>query len=175
MLNLTQRALPDTVMVDGRAYLIKTDFRTWIQFLRDVKKGKEFDCTYIFVKDFPPNIDVKALMEFARPPRELPRVSTQSDVISIDFDIDADYIYSSFMECYGIDLFEVDLHWHKFLALLSGLNESTTMSKIMGYRNYKKSKSKKDPYEELKRAWEIIPPLTEEEQAEIDEFESQFL
>lgn len=174
MLDLTKKDLPDSVMVDGRSYFIKTDFRIWIQFERDFKTQKNFNCTYIFVDDFPPYVDITALLEFARPKKELPRPIRHSDVISLDFDIDADYIYAAFMEQYGIDLFEVDLHWHKFLALLNGLNEEVTLSKIMSYRNYRKNTSKRDPYEELKKAWEIIPP-NEEDNEEIDMFESQFL
>ena len=46
---------------------------------------------------------------------------------------------------------------------------------IMQYRAYKKDDRKDiDVYEELKRTWEIIPPLTEEEQEELDEFSKTF-
>lgn len=174
MLDLTKRALPDTVMVDGRAFLLNTDFRVWLRFENDIKAGKDFDCTYLFKNEFPEWISVYDLMAFAHPASELPRKMHASDVISLDFKLDADYIFAAFMEQYGIDLMETDMHWHKFLALLNGLNEGTTLAKIMGYRNYKKSNDRKDPYDELRRAWEIIPELTEEEKKEKSDFEALF-
>lgn len=32
MIDLTKKALPNTITVDGRAYSIYTDFRVWMQF-----------------------------------------------------------------------------------------------------------------------------------------------
>ena len=64
------------------------------------------------------------------------------------------------------------MHWHKFLALLRGL--TIQLKDIMQYRSYRKDDRDVDVYEELRRAWEIIPPLTEEEQEELDEFSKTF-
>ena len=77
---------------------------------------------------------------------------------------------------YGIDLFEVkDLHWHKFLALLKGVNDSTVLAKVMGYRSYeKRADDGRDPYEEMRLAWAIEPPMSEEEQEELDKFNNWF-
>lgn len=49
---------------------------------------------------------------------------------------DADYIYASFMQDYGIDLFEQqgELHWYKFQALLGGLREDTKFKKVLEIR-----------------------------------------
>ena len=174
MIDLTQRALPDTVMVDGRAFLIKTDYRIWIRFMQEAAKGKPFDCSYVFVADFPPYIPITALLEFAQPPKELPRQTEHNDAIVLDYKIDGDLIYAAFWEQYGIDLIETDLHWHKFIALLNGINETTALAKVMGYRSYKKGQKTKDPYQQMKRAWEIIPPRSEEEAEAIAEFESMF-
>ena len=46
-----------------------------------------------------------------------------------DIRYDGDYIYASFLQAYGIDLFDVqgELHWKKFNALLSGLPEGTKL------------------------------------------------
>lgn len=54
-----------------------------------------------------------------------------------DFDFDGEYIYSSFMEDYGIDLIEQrgKLHWKKFLALFQGLSEKTKMREVMKIRS----------------------------------------
>ena len=48
-------ALPDTIEVDGKAYLIKTDFREWLKFARliESKDATLADLLYLFVEDFP--------------------------------------------------------------------------------------------------------------------------
>ena len=53
---------------------------------------------------------------------------------------DAEYIYASFMQAYGIDLIEQQgkLHWFKFQALLSGLPKDTKFCEIVSIRQWKK-------------------------------------
>lgn len=175
MIDLTKRALPNTITVDGKAYSIYTDFRIWMRFSMEVKSISQngMDVSYIFKNDMPSKCDISALMEFASPHNEVPR-GAGTDVIVLDYMIDSDFIFAGFMEHYGIDLTTVkELHWHKFLALLRGL--TIQLKDIMQYRSYRKDERKDvDVYEELRRAWEIIPPLTEEEQQELDEFSRTF-
>lgn len=54
-----------------------------------------------------------------------------------DFEEDGDYIYSSFMYDYGIDLIEQQgcLQWKKFIALFQGLSEKTKIREIMRIRS----------------------------------------
>ena len=174
MIDLTKKAMPNTVTVDGKAYSIYTDFRVWIGFLEETKKmtPKGIDVSYLFKNDMPDKCDIASLMVFASPHNELPRGSG-TDAIVLDYKIDSDFIVAGFLEHYGIDLTTVDdLHWHKFLALLRGL--TIQLKDIMQYRSYRKDDRNVDVYEELRRAWEIIPPLTEEEQEELDEFSKTF-
>ena len=53
---------------------------------------------------------------------------------------DAEYIYASFMQAYGIDLLEQQgkLHWFKFQALLSGLPKDTKFCEVVSIRQWKK-------------------------------------
>lgn len=181
MLDLKMKTLPDAVEVDGKVFKLNTDFRLWLQFEHDLKEHSNsqepFDVTYLFKDKMPTSIDVTKLVEFSRPKKVLPRpVGARTDVISIDFDIDGDLIYSSLLQQYGIDITEVELHWHKFLALIQGISDQTMLGRVMGYRCYEKSNGKKkDVREELRRAWEIKAELTDEQQAEIDEFNSYFM
>ena len=46
-------------------------------------------------------------------------------------------IYAAFLQQYGIDLADSELHWHKFRALLDGLTEDTQLVKVMRYRSVK--------------------------------------
>lgn len=49
---------------------------------------------------------------------------------------DATYIYASFYQDYGIDLFDFQgaMHWNKFSALLGGLRENTKFKEVLGIR-----------------------------------------
>ncbi|MGT2657662.1 Gp15 family bacteriophage protein, partial [Streptococcus varani] len=46
---------------------------------------------------------------------------------------DAEYIYSSFMQAYGLDLIDAQntLHWKKFNALLNGLPSDTKFAEVL--------------------------------------------
>ncbi len=53
---------------------------------------------------------------------------------------DAEYIYASFMQAYGIDLIEQQgkMHWFKFQALLSGLPKDTKFCEVVSIRRWEK-------------------------------------
>lgn len=51
-----------------------------------------------------------------------------------DFEEDADLIYAGFLQQYGIDLQEEDVHWWKFMILLENLGSDTRLSRLMEYR-----------------------------------------
>lgn len=178
MMDLTKRSLPNTVSVGGRDFSIYTDFRLWMQFeiaVSKLRRGETIDIAYLFKNDHPAYCDLRELFAFSRPESPLPRPISHSKAIVLDYELDSDLIYAAFLGQYGIDLVEVEhLHWHKFLALLGGLNDSTRLREVMGYRCYEKSTDKeRDIYEEMRRAWEI-ECISEEEQAEIDSFSSYF-
>lgn len=178
MMDLTNKSLPNTVRVGGRDYSIYTDFRAWMKFeiaVSRLKRGENTDVSYLFKNDMPMYCNIEELFIFSRPKSLLPRPVSHRNIAVLDYELDADLIYSAFLGQYDIDLLEVkELHWHKFLALLKGLNESTRLREVMGYRCYEKvTDENKDVYEEMRRAWEIIR-ISEEEQAEIDKFSSLF-
>lgn len=88
------------------------------------------------------------------------------------YEFDDEYIYSAFMEQYGIDLNKIKyLHWWKFRALMSCLNENTQFVKIMGYRNIElssiKDKSMKSFYKKMKKQY-ALPDMRSEEEKELD-------
>jgi len=61
---------------------------------------------------------------------------------------DADYIYASFIQAYGIDLIEVrgELDWRKFNALLQGLPSDTKFKEVVEIRQrpFEKGKGTQD-------------------------------
>lgn len=176
-MDLTAKRLPNVIEIHGSLYPVNTDFRLWMRFeieLGKLRRGEKLDVSYLFMDEMPVFMTLNDLLSFARPERPLPRrTGAPSDVLALDYEIDSDLIFAAFLGQYGIDLTEVDLHWHKFLALLYGLNEQTKLREVMAYRMYEKNNDKKDHYEELKRAWEI-ERLTPEEEAEIQEFSNLF-
>lgn len=179
MMNLTKKGLPNVVEINGRPYSIYTDFRLWMRFEIAVSKMRSSDkieIGYLFKNERPDYCNIVELFSFSRPQNPLPRSTGHgSDAIVLDYEVDADLIYAAFLGQYGIDLMEVeDLHWHKFLALLRGLNESTKLREVMGYRCYEKSHNKnRDVYEELRWAWQIERDYPEDHE-EAEKFSNYF-
>ncbi len=66
----------------------------------------------------------------------------------IDLDQDAEYLYSSFIQAYGINLIQEQgkLHWFEFKALLNGLPENTIIKQIIHIRSYKPEEHDSDDY-----------------------------
>ena len=84
------------------------------------------------------------------------------------YEFDDEYIFSAFMEQYGIDLNEIEyMHWWKFKSLFNSLNENTQFVKIMGYRNMNVSKIKdkemKAHYKKMQKLYELPDMRTDEE------------
>lgn len=102
-----------------------------------LKHGETLDVSYLFKNEMPVYCDLRELFQFSCPESVLPRPIHQSNVIVLDYEIDAELIYAAFFGQYGIDLFEVN---EFALALLKGVNDSTVLAKVMGYRSYEKRK-----------------------------------
>lgn len=89
-----------------------------------------------------------------------------------DIRYDGDYIYSSFLQAYGIDLFDVqgELHWRKFNALLSGLPEGTKLMEVIKIRKWKPQKGDSSEYKEemrrLQKDYALPYEVVEEEEYE---------
>lgn len=170
MIDLTTKALPNTVEVDGELFSIETDFRLWLKYSIEISKllpGERYSVAYLFKNEIPTGDIITALNKFAFPKADIPRqMGENSNEIILDYEIDADLIYAAFLGQYGVDLLTAELHWYQFVALLKGINETTKLREVMGYRSYKKETRKNvDVYEELKQAWQIIPstPYMDEE------------
>ncbi len=81
-----------------------------------------------------------------------------SDIYS--FKYDDEYIYSAFLDQYGIDLQDIDyLHWWKFKAMFKSLKSDNKIVEIMGYRsmdlNFIKDKSQKDFYKKMQYLYKL--------------------
>lgn len=93
-----------------------------------------------------------------------------------DIRFDGDYIYASFLQAYGIDLFDVqgELHWKKFNALLSGLPEGTKFMEVIKIRKWKPQKGDSAEYKEEMRRLQKDYALPYEIIEEDEEYEEEF-
>lgn len=165
-------ALPETVTVDGRAYKVLTDFADWCWFdalwyndeLTDEQRAV---CMFqMFDGEIPPDVEAagRALIWFyqgGEPDHERSDSSGSRHGRIIDFQKDAPYILSSFMDVYRIDLQSELMHWWRFLALLYGLPEESRYGQIIGYRAVDLKdvpKHQKKHYEKMKHIYAIEKP-----------------
>lgn len=146
MINLLYESLPDAITVDGKDYLINTDYKYWIELsdaLNDPKVNKEY-LANVFIglfKDEPPKFNNEVFLEimnfFNGNVKDVKSAngseSGKKTKKVYDFKIDAEYFISAFLNQYNINLFEDDLHWWKFLALFNGL-EKCELTERMYYR-----------------------------------------
>ncbi|HFR3714487.1 TPA: Gp15 family bacteriophage protein [Streptococcus suis] len=71
----------------------------------------------------------------------------------IDLEKDAEYIYASFLQAYGINLLKVQnqLSWQEFKALLNSLPDNTVMQQIVQIRAWKPSSGESSDYRQKMR------------------------
>lgn len=93
-----------------------------------------------------------------------------------DIRYDGDYIYASFLQAYGIDLFDVqgELHWKKFNALLSGLPEGTKLMEVIKIRKWKPQKGDSAEYKEEMRRLQKDYALPNDVIEKEEEYEEEF-
>ncbi len=156
--------LKTTLNISGKEFSIKTDFRIWLGLMYG-----EVSTLDIFEDKIPANTEeaVKAMTDFINGNSE-DKGESESER-SIDFIIDADFIYGAFLQAYNIDLASITyLHYHQFIALLKAIPESTTLSQIIGYRLYNGDDKE---LLKLKDKWRLPRILSEEEERLKAEFE----
>lgn len=189
--------LPESLEIQGESYDLNTDFRTWIRFESLFTKSQDdgYDafanaCILCFRKTdekpfkLPPSYTdtLKGLLAFycGKSLDEYEELAVKKADGSMnneksqriyDFEFDSDYIYAAFMQQYGIDLCQTDMHWWKFKALFAGLTDGTKIADIMQVRAVDlskiKDKEQKARYIKLKDLYSL-PDLRSEEEKEND-------
>ena len=97
----------------------------------------------------------------------------------MDFEQDENYIISSFIYDYGIDLQTTDMHWWKFIDLLNGLSSECILSRVRDIRTmdisiYKDANTRNKILKARSQvALKIKHKQTEEDKKLIDDFESK--
>lgn len=164
MIDLRNKDLPNAIQADGKSFLIQTDFRFWLNFGANLDKDNPEKIIAVipdlFIDDLPePSEEViNKLLEFYACKDVTPKeINNGRDEKLLDMIQDGSYIYASFMQCYGIDLIDIEyLHWHKFITLFKCLSEDCIIKKIISYRGYVKSeKSEESIRRELREMWSL--------------------
>lgn len=177
---------PESVTVSGVEYPIYADFRTVLRCFEiqgrkaELSEDDLLSMLRLFynVKRMTATEDhIDQMFWFFSCGREkekkkFPRkIAGINDKQPFDFEGDADLIYAGFMQQYGIDLQESDMHWWKFMILLENLENDTRLQKVMEYRtidtgNKNLSKTEREFYQAMQRYYGLerkLPPMSEKE------------
>lgn len=134
-------AFPGRVKIGGKLYEINTDFRVCLRIMQAFEDARllwfekqAVMCGLLFPivpDDF--EAACKAAVRFLdceKPPTEY----TGNRVYS--FTRDADYIYSAFLQTFGVDLKDpqTHMHWWKFCAMFGDLSPDTTFENMRLFR-----------------------------------------
>lgn len=182
---LTKR-FPKNLYINGVECPINADFRTVLRCYEIQGKKKELseeDLIAILRKFYKKQRSfdeehVNQMFWFFSCGREKKKKSFPRKIAGInnkqpfDFEEDADLIYAGFLQQYGIDLQEVDMHWWKFMILLENLGTDTRLSRIMEYRTIDTaskhlSKDQRKYYQAMQRYYgldqHVEPEISERE------------
>lgn len=156
---------PESIIVDGVEYPIDTDFRFWIRFQAALLSGKTEEekakalCEIMAEVSLPmTKSGLDAAVRFYAGASTENLTSGSKNGIAFDFEKDSEFIFSAFMDSYGIDLTTEKLHWWRFKALFKSLPEDCRICKIMMYRTIDLKKVPKDQrafYQEMKNRYNL--------------------
>lgn len=179
-------SFPESVTVSGVEYPIHADFRTVLRCFEIQERKAELSeddllsmlrLFYNVKRMTATEEHINQMFWFFSCGREkekkkFPRkIAGINDKQPFDFEEDADLIYAGFMQQYGIDLQESDMHWWKFMILLENLGNGTRLQKVMEYRtidtgNKNLSKTEQEFYRAMQRYYGLeqkLPPMSEKE------------
>lgn len=188
-MNILIDLLPTFVEIEGKEFEINTDFRTSILFellMQDDNVNEEekiYMALELYYPEIPPNINeaIDQMLWFYRCGKDIKesRGTGKGKSTQIySFNFDDDYIYSAFLDQYGVDLQDIEyLHWWKFKAMFKSLKEDNEIVKIMGYRamdiNKIKDKEQKLYYKKMQDLYKI--PLPQDEQDKLEKINNILL
>lgn len=107
-------------------------------------------------------LESKRVLEYDMKGNLMPVCNDEDNEKILDIKQDAEYIYASFRQAYGMDLYaqQGKLHWHVFRALLNGLPSDTIMQRIIQIRLWEPSKGESSEYKENMRKLQKIYALS---------------
>ncbi|EPY2279512.1 bacteriophage Gp15 family protein [Clostridium sporogenes] len=189
-MNMLIDLVPTTVEIEGGEYEINSNFRVSILFellMQDnsiSEEDKIMQALQLYYPVIPTNINmaVDKMLWFYRcgkdmiPSKGIGKGKGVTQIYS--FEYDDDYIYSAFLDQYGVDLQDIEyLHWWKFKAMFKALKEDNEIVKIMGYRSMDlskiKDKEEKNYYRKMQELYKI--PIAKDEKDKLEEINNILL
>lgn len=173
--------LPYYVKIKGKRYKINVDYRIMLKFEMIMQDTSIEDSEKMLksLKLFYPaffeiinggkeiiNEAINQLLWFYKCGRSQENHGTskkgsQSKRPIYSYELDDQYIFSAFWQCYKVDLTKDEIHWWKFKAFELGLTDDTQYEKIKSYRSYE---GKDKDRNELKKYWQLpIPKIKTQE------------
>ena len=179
--NILIDRLPDTVLVGGREYSVRTDFRVFILFELlwqdpDMEPAEKIRRSLLLCYpevpgDYGPAVE--GLLWFYKcgkedNPQKKAIAAKRGKTRIYSFDYDDDYIFAAFMSQYKINLQRIKyIHWWEFRAMFNSLTNSNEFVKIMEYRSIDLKedmpKEQKAFYRKMKLIHDLPLPKDEEE------------
>lgn len=144
---------PTKVEVDGVIIPIDTNYKTALRCLEVCEdttisdQERAMAIIYLLCDDLP-KVDLTKLLNKLQLYLQCGKVEQHPQgKRDMDFKQDEQYIYSSFIFDYGIDLDKESMHWWKFIDLLNGLSSDCILSRVRDIRTmdlsiYKDPKTK---------------------------------
>lgn len=169
---------PHSVVLNGQAWDIRTDFRIALQFeslMLDrslAAREKVILAINLFFPKLPPSpleaLDsIRWFYACGKGDESQSDSATKAAKRIYDYDYDDAYIFAAFLSDYGIDLEAVPhLHWWKFKALFDALKPDNTICKIMEWRGADTKKMKGEQkifYQRMQRLYALPCPREERE------------
>ncbi|MFR6310997.1 Gp15 family bacteriophage protein [Anaerofustis stercorihominis] len=175
-MNFLYSTFPDYTLVNGKKYKIVTDFRNYIQMtsiLREKELTYQEKWSFIINKFYKetPHGDIESIIEgliafftmdtdYFEKGKELIIDENEDNKEVISYEQDANIIIVSFLQCYNIDLTDIDyLHWWKFLLLLMNIDNKSPIGNIMSIRGTSlssiKDKDEKKRIRQLQNIYKI--------------------
>jgi hypothetical protein len=173
---------PELITVNGKDFEINTDYRYGLACFRcinDVEISdteRAFGVIGILYKQEPPNLQeaLRMAVKYLQCGKD---AQTEEQNPDMSFETDENYIKTSFMSDYRIDLDETDMHWWKFCNLLQGLTDDCILNRVRDIRNYDLStvKDAKQRKKIIKAKRDVALPneLAEEDNDILDAFYAQ--
>ena len=191
-MNILIDLVPNKVTIENKEYEINSDFRTSILFemmMQDTEindKEKIIIALELYYPILPSNVyeAIEKLLWFYRGGKDILTSKSKGVGKSVsqiyNYEYDDEYIYSAFLDQYGVDLQDIEyLHWWKFKAMFKALKEDNMITKIMSYRSMDlskiKDKEQKAYYKKMKDLYKLPDNISSSEKEKLKEIEKTLL
>lgn len=174
MFNPILDSYPDRVDVNGVEYPVHTDFRLILRILATIddltfswRERQALSLSLFFYSEQAPkdsDAAYRSMIEFIQMYRDDSEymVKPEKPIMEpYDFQFDSQWIYSAFLQQYGIDLNKASMHWFRFMILFEDLNDGTpTIVNLIRTRIEKPNNTNGSQYntELNKRKMQIMTP-----------------